>query len=333
MDLTGFLPARRQHGLLTSRQALAAGLDVPAVARLVRTGAWVRLRRGVYVDGGQWREAGEFDEKPLLRVRAAALVLEVEHVFSHDSASLVHGLGLPDARASLVHITREGVHGTRLIAGTKHHGAPFHPDQVRHVDGLEVLDPARTCLDLVREHGLRGGLPACDRALSLGVTRSQLRQAASGMKCWPGRRSVDRAILLADPGAESWQESLGRLLVTELGIGRPETQFGLRDARRTVWCDLRVGRHVIEIDGRIKYDGTFAGQEPADVLWAEKLRQDFITGFHLGMSRLTHRDLTSGWDHAKRRVLREFEATVARYGTDVADLAPYLVRRDRARHG
>lgn len=62
------------------------------------------------------------------------------------------------------------------------------------------------------------------------------------------------AIALADPGAESWLESEGRLLVIGLGIGRPQTQFGLTAEGRTGWCDLRVGRQVFEVDGALKYD-------------------------------------------------------------------------------
>ena len=27
----------------------------------------------------------------------------------------------------------------------------------------------------------------------------------------------------------------------------------LTDGRRTVWCDLRVGRHVVDLDGHLKY--------------------------------------------------------------------------------
>lgn len=43
--------ARGQHGLITLAQARAAGLSADAVGRLVRSGRWARLRRGVYVVG------------------------------------------------------------------------------------------------------------------------------------------------------------------------------------------------------------------------------------------------------------------------------------------
>jgi hypothetical protein len=62
---------------------------------------------------------------------------------------------------------------------------------------------------------------------------------------------------------------------------------------------------------------------------AEKHRQDWVCGFHLGMSRVVWDDL---WglrrQRTKARLRREFDASVARFGTDVGDLAPYRVRRD-----
>jgi len=51
MDLLGYGPARAQHGLITHRQALDAGLHPRDVARLVASGEWARLRKGVYADG------------------------------------------------------------------------------------------------------------------------------------------------------------------------------------------------------------------------------------------------------------------------------------------
>jgi hypothetical protein len=133
---------------------------------------------------------------------------------------------------------------------------------------------------------------------------------------------------LADPGSESYLESEGRVVVAALGIGRPETQFGLRAGGRTAWCDFRVGRHVFEVDGRLKYAlDNPSGLDPAEVVWREKQRQDFIAGFHLGLSRITHHDCHAGRDAAERRLLREYRQTCDRYGTTIDDLAPYVVRR------
>jgi hypothetical protein len=119
--------------------------------------------------------------------------------------------------------------------------------------------------------------------------------------------------------------------VHSLGIGWPTTQFGLRAEGRTVFCDVRVGRHVFELDGKVKLipvaEGGVAASDPVDVLWAEKKRHDFITGFKLGVSRVTYRDLGPGRQQTVLRLRREYADTVARFGTDISDLAPYVVAR------
>lgn len=318
------------HGLVTRREATRAGLDDRDLRRLVRDGQLLPLRRGVYVDAERWDELDPFGGRALLRVRAAQLTLRCEHVLSHDSAALVLGLGVPDVHRALVHVTRRKVHGDAVRAGVKHHLAPYRAEQVVEVRGLRVLDAPRTALDMAREHGLVAGVACCDAALRAGATRRDLERARQAMWCWPGSRVMDAAIDLADPGAESWLESEGRVLLHSLGIGRAQTQFGLTDSGRTVWCDLRVGRHIFEVDGRLKYTAELAPhREPRAAVWEEKKRQDFITGFKLGVSRITAADCHGDRDAARRRLLREYADTCARFGTDISDLAPYIVRRLR----
>ncbi|MCB0894624.1 MAG: type IV toxin-antitoxin system AbiEi family antitoxin domain-containing protein [Nocardioidaceae bacterium] len=313
-----------EHGLVTSRAAAAAGLDAADLRRLVRGGELVPIRRGVYADARRWEQLEPYREQPLLRIRAAQLVLRCQHVLSHDSAALVLGLGCPDPVHALVHVTRPKVHGDAVRAGVKHHLAPYSPDQVVEIGDFHLLDPARTALDMAREHGLVAGVACCDAALRAGVPRAALHDARSRMQCWPHSRVMDAAIGLADPGAESWLESEARMLVHSLDIGRPETQFGLRDGRRYARCDIRVGRHLFEADGQLKY----RSDDPlraADVLWDEKQRQDFVCGFKLGVSRITAHDCHAGREAARRRLLREYADTCARFGTDISDLAPYVV--------
>ena len=194
-----------------------------------------------------------------------------------------------------------------------------------------MLDLARTACDLARGSGLTAGLAGCDRVLRRGVRKAALWAVREQMRCWRGVRTVVSAIELADPGAENFVESATRELVHSLGIGWPSTQFGLRAEGRTVFCDVRVGRHLFEFDGRVKLvpvaEGGFADREPIEVLWAQKQRQDFITGFKLGVSRVTYRDLGPDRAAAVQRLRREYADTVARFGTDISDLTPYLVHR------
>ena len=323
-----------QGGLILRRQALEAGIEPDCITRLVRTGEWVAVRRGVYTTRALWSSLDQYAGQAALQARAASLNMVMPHLVSHDSAAYLHRLPILEATPRLVHITRFGALGGRTRFGVKHHKAPFTTEQIGFVDELPVLDLPRTVADIAREHGPRHGLVAADAALRMGVSRSALEAAAVPMRSWPNVTVVREAIELADPRAESAGESLSRKLVAELGVGPVQPQFGLRDGGREAWCDLRVGRHVIEFDGRVKYlrtaEGGLADTDMGEVLWREKRRQDWICGFKLGMSRLTWADLTpAAWEATKRRVLREYLDTLARFGSSIDDLAPYVVRRPR----
>ena len=323
-----------QHGLIEFRQAVEAGLSPRQIAALLRSGTWLRVHAGVYIERERWDELDVYVGRRLLKVRAAHLVVKVPHWFSHDSAALVHGIGMIDIGRDpeLVHVTRTDMRGRRSTSAITHHGAKIHSGEAMIADGLPVLSPARTAIDLAREHVFDIGLGACDHVLRQGLTRAELLAVAERMRGWPFSRKVAEVIELADPGAENAFESAGRSLVLELGIGVPQTQFGLRDAGRTVYCDIRVGRHIFEADGQVKLiprsEGGYADDaEPRKALWAAKKRQDFVCGFKTGMSHITHADLGSGRAAARQRLRREYDDTVARFGSSIEDLAPYLVRR------
>jgi hypothetical protein len=321
----------RHDQLLTRRQAAAAGVPPIEVDQLLRGGRWTAVRRGVYTLTDHWESLDQWRGRPLLRARAASRCMRVPHVMSHESAALELGMAVMLQEPTLVHVTRPGVLGSRTEHGVKHHKAPYLPGQVLRPAGHPVLDHARTAVDIARESGFPAGLVAADSALRLGCSRDQLRAAAAVMTHWRGAGVARSAAELADPGGTNPLESLGRALVIELGLGVPETQVGLTDGRREVWCDMLLGRHVFETDGRVKYLpaalGGFA-QDPQEVLWEEKARQDFVCGFKLGVSRIVYADLFGPRrETTKRRLLREYHDTAARFGTCVADLEPFRVRR------
>lgn len=279
----------------------------------------------------EWEAAECFRERPLVVIRAADRVLRTAHHFSHESGAVIHNIPQRDSREAMVHVTRR-TSGHPDIAGVKHHRAAVPLDQSMLVEGLPVLTAARTALDLARCGDLDDGVAACDHVLRHGVTIPELRKVLAQMPRWPGRRRASAAIDFADARAESYLESIGRVFVASLGLGTPEPQVGLTDGRRTVWCDLLLGRHWFEFDGRVKYRAVEDGglsNDPVKTLLAEKDRENFITGFKLGCSRLTYTDLVVNRGATRARVLREVGSTIDRWGTSVDDLGSNLIRGPR----
>ncbi|MFC7493266.1 MULTISPECIES: hypothetical protein [unclassified Nocardioides] len=239
-----------------------------------------------------------------------------------------------EASPRLVHVTRVGHLGGSTNHGIKHHQAPISPKQIVFIDDHPVLDIPRTVADIGREHGVRHGIVAASSALRRGVSRMDLRAAIEPMTNWPYVTGARLAVELADARCENPAESLAKLMLEELALGVVHPQFGIQDQGRVAWVDFRVGRHLVEIDGRLKYlpasEGGYARRRPEDVLWKEKKREHWLGGFKLGMSRLVWADLQEhAWERTKLRLHREITDTQARFGTAIDDLAPYVIRRER----
>jgi hypothetical protein len=329
------------HGLITRSQALDAGLSPLDIAHLVRVGDLVILRRSVYADGELWRSLDEFRGRHRLRTRAALKTMRRSYVISHDSAGHEHELELllpPDPH---VHITRPGFTAAWTEYGVKHHLAPFREEQVLHVNGLPVLDIARTAVDIAREHGSPYGEVACDSALRKGVSRAALEAAVEPMTNWPHVTRTRAAVAFADPRSGSVVETLARELVYELramlGLAlQVELQFPVPLlSGRVAWCDIVLGCHDFEVDGKTKYvpveQGGLAERPAYEVVWAEKKRERDLHDLRLGTSRIFFEDY---WPPqratALKRMRAEYLDTAARFG-DV--LPEYLVRKARELRG
>ena len=323
-----------QHGLILRRQALAAGMSSEQIKGLVRRREWVAVRRGVYTTRAHWESLDRYVGRPRLEVWAAALTTRTPHLVSHDSAAYLHGLSILEADPRLVHVTRIGVLGGRTRHGIKHHKAPVRTAQIEFIDDHPVLDVPRTVADIGREHGLRHAIVAANSALRRGETRSALRAAVQDMTSWPYVTVPRQSVEWADGRCENPGEDLTMLLLKQLGVGLVQPQFGLQERGRVAWVDFRVGRHLVEFDGRFKYQrevtGGFADRSADEVMWDEKGRQDWLCGFKLGMSRVVWAEVqASTWEATQDRVLREILDTNARFGTSIDDLAPYVIRRSR----
>ena len=130
--------ATRQHGVVSTAQLSALGLDKDDVLRRVRAGRLHRLHRGVYAVGH--RAVGRRG-----RDLAAVLACGPGAVLSHRSAAALHGFrrhaGLPE-----VTVPRTGARGRRGMH--VHVSRTLTSDTVTRRDVIPVTTPERTLVDL-----------------------------------------------------------------------------------------------------------------------------------------------------------------------------------------
>ncbi len=319
---------------------MRAGYTEREVKALTRPGGeWVMVRTGVYCERSRV-DAVDMRERWLLKDRAAVLSCRRPAVLSHDSAARLLHIDTLDPPSPASHLTLFGPRGTRTNSGLTRH-RDLLPLCVERVDGLVATSYARTAVDIARWHGYRSGLVAIDSVRQRGVPQTDLEAELARMRHHPHIARAHAALADSDDGAESVLETLGRELVASLGIGEVTTQFAVRLASdRVVWCDIRVGCHIFECEGRIKLvaveEGGVASEPAETVLWKQQERRTEICAEGLGMSRIVWADCFGPRrERARARLLQEYAVTEARFGRtpaphllEFADLHP---RRKKSR--
>ena len=311
--------AARQHGIFTRAQALRSGYTEREVAALTRPDReWAVVRLGVYCERSLLAPL-DLRSKWLLKDRAAALSMRRPAILSHDSAARLLRMETLDPSSPGSHLTLLGPRGSRTNSGLTRH-RDLLPLCVERVDDVLTTSYARTAIDIARWHGHREGTVAIDDVRRRGVPRSDLEAELDRMRHHPHIARAKAALADSDPGAESVLETLGRALVASLDIGDIETQFAVRIAGdRVVWCDIRVGCHFFECEGKLKLvpaiRGGVAERSPEDVVWRQQARRTDVCAEGFGMSRVVWADcFEPGWERARERLRREYAVTEARFG-------------------
>jgi hypothetical protein len=273
-------------GLRLRSELLAAGLSDNDLARLRRCGDLGRVRRGAYV-GGTDERLRDREARHALAVRAALMQLRPGTVASHVSAAVLHGLPVWGMALDRVHVSRDGISGGHRRPRLHVHVAPLSAGEITTVHGRPVTTVERTLADLARKEPFEQSVAVTDAALRVGaVTCPALHQAVESAPRRHGVRAARRVIAFADAGGESVGESRSRVLLERARLPRPVLQWEIPTPRRIGRCDFGWPelRTVGEFDGRIKYGRLLRpGQEPGDVVFAEKRREDAIrdTGFRV----------------------------------------------------
>ncbi|QWC86061.1 hypothetical protein KLP28_04870 [Nocardioidaceae bacterium] len=293
---------------LQSRAALLTAGHTESELRRRRgpSGDLVVVGRGFFVERDTWATLSR-GEQHRLRTAAALRRANDSTASSHGSAATMRDLATLRKSIETVHLTRPGSSTVKRCSGHLVHGGRLEDDEVTLVQGLRTTTPGRTVADIARCDGLLAGLVVADQALRSGMEPVDLAEALARQRGLPGTACFDRLLRQADAGAENPGETLARALVTEvtaaLGIPSPETQFEIRGSR-TAYADLRVGRLLIEFDGRWKYarDRPFGDCRPVDdVLWDEKRREDWLREQGFVVIRLTWGDVWGAGRAAARR--------------------------------
>lgn len=281
---------------------LAAGVTDHELRRLRRTGGLAVLARGAYADPADPRLRRPEDRHALL-VAAAVPRVAADAVVSHVSAAVLHGLPVWAIALDRVHTTRPR-RTSAVRTGRLHvHTAPLRAEDVCEVGGVRATSVARTLADVARTAAFEQAVVVLDAALRRHlVTREELHAVLARMPRWPGVPAARRAVAFADPGADSPGESRSRVAMARLGVATPVLQWEVRSPGGLVLgtADFGWPEHgwAGEFDGLVKYGRT--GQQAADVVVAEKRREDAMRTVLRGFTRWTWGELAAFAEVARR---------------------------------
>lgn len=290
------------------------GVTSDEVARMVRRGELIRLRRGAYL-----RASGVADAADpwALRTRHLQLIdgtmpqLHPRAALSHGSAAALHRLPLFPAMTETVHVTRDRRGGGAVRPALRVHGSPLRDLDRGVIDGHPVTSLARTVVDLARTASYEQAVAVADGGLALGADVGQLAESVEQARSWLGAPQARRVLAFADGRSESVGESFSRIRIQRMPVPAPTLQYEVLDHRGQLVgrCDFAwlERRTVGEFDGKVKY-GRFLrpGETIEEAVLREKLREDAIRDQGWQVVRWTWDDLWTP-QVIEDRILRAFD--------------------------
>ncbi|XTR53199.1 hypothetical protein ACOM2C_09075 [Pseudarthrobacter sp. So.54] len=183
--------------LILAREHIQHGLTPKELASRCRSGALVRVRRGVYVDGGVWRALKPW-EQYRVRVGAAAESFVAPTVFARHSAAAVWRIPTIGLRHPVHALTLQN-DGGRSRAGVLRHYAPQAGLKCVRRDGLLVTGRVRTVLDLAAFSPFVEAVVPVDHVLKPDVAQGLLG-SHEGAALGRSRGKLHRGCREADPG-------------------------------------------------------------------------------------------------------------------------------------
>lgn len=297
--------AADEHGLLSVARYRDLGGDPRALRIACAAGALTRVRLGVYCDTGHWRALSPRGQH-LVRVRAALAQVGPEFCAAGVSAAAVWDLPILGAWPTTVTLLGPYRGGGRSDPGVRRVTAGFETAETAGVNGVRTTTRARTALQLSARGDFVGGVMAADAVLRSGAPRAELWREFEAAGPRLATRGAARAIEFADVAAESPGESAARAAIHLAGFETPELQVEFVDAEGVMRADFAwASRRILgEFDGKQKYQReTNGGEDPQNVLWREKLREDRLRRQADAVVRLVWADVMS-----RERLVRALDA-------------------------
>lgn len=190
--------------------------------------------------------------EPSLRQRteSAWLWTRREGVIAGLAAAALHGAKWVDGDVPVELIWRNA----RTPPGVVTRADTLFDGETEVLDGLPATTAARTAFDLGRRGPLTGAVARLDTLLRVkDLSVSDIHALAAGHRHTRGLRQLEKALDLADAGAESPKETWLRLLLIRHGFPRPRTQLPVPapDGYTTYYLDM--GWEDVKV--AVEYDG------------------------------------------------------------------------------
>lgn len=269
------------RGLLRSADYLRTHTDLRQLRRAIDDGRLTRIRRGAYVDTAAWTALGG-REQHLLLARAVLADAAIEPVLAGPSAAAVWGMPMLDYGME-VSIQERWKGGGRSAPGVRRIAAGDQSVLPERRDGYLVTSVARTALELTRREPFARAVGAMDWALwrrnPVAVTKAEVRGELERLPQRFGTERALRVLRFASDLSDSLGETWYRGLAHELGFVPPVLQKEfLIDGKRYLtdywWPGVNVAG---EFDGKGKYLRSWKlGDDPGEVVWREKRREDAL---------------------------------------------------------
>jgi len=288
---------------LLSRDRILHGLSANDLAKRVRSGALVRVRHGVYVDGPTWRAMKPWRQYRV-RVQAAGETFQKPTIFARHSSASVWDIPFIGQNHPVRALTLRN-DGGRSRAGVSRHFAAREGLEVVKLEGLLVTDRVRTVLDLAAFSPFAEAIAPLDHVLRPdparqlpALTKDELEAGIGQIYSAAAARRIRAAIAFADPASASAGESWSRGLIHVAGFEPPILQQRFTDAAGLVgysdfyWKESRI---VGEFDGEEKYvkPGFLKGRTTSEAVVEEKKRENRLRSLGFRVERWDWADLAA----------------------------------------